>query len=86
MKAATDAFIGYATRAQSFNISVGRFVLMPDHLHLFVCGNHNFMLSEWVKGLKRGMSNAFSAGNDCATTRATARNGTTCAKTRFAPD
>jgi putative transposase len=32
---------------------------MPDHLHLFVCGPHNFVLAEWMKGLKRGISNAF---------------------------
>lgn len=63
MTMATDAFMGYATRAQSFNIAVGRFVIMPDHLHFFICGDHNFTLSEWVKGLKRGMANAFSAGN-----------------------
>ena len=32
--------------------------------HFFVCGDHNFMLSEWMKGLKRGISNAFRAGHD----------------------
>ena len=64
MKTATDAFVRYATRAQLFNIAVGRFVIMPGHLHLFVCGDHNFALSDWMKGLKRGMSNAFSPGDD----------------------
>jgi putative transposase len=34
---------------------------MPDHLHLFVCGPHDFMLAEWMKGLKRGISNACRA-------------------------
>jgi REP element-mobilizing transposase RayT len=32
---------------------------MPDHLHLFVRGDDNFVLGEWVKGLKRTISMAF---------------------------
>lgn len=55
----SDAFHAYATRVESFNIAVGRYVITPDHLHLFVCGPHEFVLAEWVKGLKRGISNAF---------------------------
>ncbi len=35
------------------NIAVGRYVLMPDHLHLFVCGPTEFDLSQWVRMLKR---------------------------------
>ena len=56
---AFDAFNAYAIRAQSFDIAVGRYVIMPDHLHVFVCGPHNFLLAEWMKGLKRAVSNAF---------------------------
>jgi REP-associated tyrosine transposase len=55
----SEAFHAYATRARSFNIAVGRYVIMPDHVHLFVCGPHDFILAEWMKGLKRGISNAF---------------------------
>jgi putative transposase len=39
-----------------FNIAIGRYVIMPDHVHLFVRGDHNFVLSTWVGGLKRAMS------------------------------
>jgi len=39
-----------------FGVAVGRYVIMPDHLHLFVCGGADFDLSEWVKGLKRAIS------------------------------
>ncbi|HVF70487.1 MAG TPA: transposase [Chthoniobacterales bacterium] len=60
---AFEAFGRYATAAQSFNIAVGRYVIMPDHLHLFVCGAHDFVLGEWVKGLKRGISNAFRSAS-----------------------
>ena len=47
----------YAHRAsQLFNIAVGRYVIMPDHVHLFVRGDQSFVLSPWVGGLKRAMS------------------------------
>jgi putative transposase len=32
---------------------------MPDHFHLFVRGDDNFILAQWVKGLKRGISAGF---------------------------
>jgi len=41
---------------QDFDIAMGRYVIMPDHVHLFVRGNHGFVLSTWVSGLKRAMS------------------------------
>jgi len=55
-----EAFVQYATRAQSFNIAVGRYVILPDHIHFFVRGDRDFILSEWMKGLKRGISNALA--------------------------
>ena len=59
---AHSAFVQYGTHAESFNVAVGRYVIMPDHIHLFVCGPHDFILAEWIKGLKRGVSNAFRLG------------------------
>ena len=57
---AHQAFVDYATRAErDFNIAVGRYVMMPDHVHLFVCGDADFELSKWVGGLKRAISAAF---------------------------
>src|SRR5438874_858110 len=64
LETASKAFVKYATRAQSFNVAVGRYVIMPDHLHFFVRGSHDFALSEWMKGLKRGISNAFISAPD----------------------
>jgi putative transposase len=58
LREAHRAFVAYATRAESFNVAVGRYVIMPDHVHFFVCGDHEFVLSEWIKGLKRCVSNA----------------------------
>ena len=47
----------YAQRGLSeFNVSVGRYVLMPDHIHLFVGGGPDFLLSRWIAGLKRAIS------------------------------
>ena len=40
----------------NFNVAVGRYVIMPDHVHLFVRGDDDFVLSTWVGGLKRAMS------------------------------
>jgi len=39
-----------------FNVALGRYVIMPDHVHLFVRGSRDFALSSWIGGLKRAMS------------------------------
>jgi putative transposase len=41
--------------------AVGRYVLMPDHIHLFVCGESDFDLGLWVCGLKRIVGKAVPA-------------------------
>jgi putative transposase len=47
----------YGHRAiENFNVALGRYVIMPDHLHLFVRGGQNFTVSSWIGGLKRAMS------------------------------
>ena len=56
---AHQTFVEYTTRAErEFNIAVGRYVIMPDHVHLFVCGDADFDLSKWIGGLKRAISAA----------------------------
>jgi putative transposase len=46
----------YAHRAiENFNVAVGRYVIMHDHVHLFVRGDRDFALSSWIGGLKRAM-------------------------------
>ena len=44
-----------------FSVALGRYVIMPDHVHLFVRGDRNFSLSTWVSGLKRAMSVALKS-------------------------
>jgi REP-associated tyrosine transposase len=41
---------------ENFNVALGRYVIMPDHVHLFVRGGRDFTLSAWIGGLKRAMS------------------------------
>jgi len=56
LDAAHNAVLLYGTRAtKEFNVALGRYVIMPDHLHLFVRGDQNFVLGNWVKGLKRAI-------------------------------
>ena len=59
---AHSAFIDYAKRAFDHNVAVGRYVIMPDHVHLFVAGDHEFDLGMWVRGLKRVVAAAVTGG------------------------
>ena len=62
LEAAHHAFEAYVRRARDeFGVAVGRFVMMPDHLHLFIRGGADFNLAQWVNGLKRTMSVALGA-------------------------
>jgi REP element-mobilizing transposase RayT len=52
--AVNHAFTHFAERACSdHNIAVGRYVIMPDHIHLFLCGPDNFELGRWIALLKQ---------------------------------
>jgi REP element-mobilizing transposase RayT len=54
-----SAFVFFATRAENnFNVAVGRYVIMPDHVHLFVRGDHNFRLGPWIGALKQALAKA----------------------------
>jgi len=57
-----EAFRQYALRgAREQRGAVGRYVIMPDHVHLFVCGGRDFDLGVWVRGLKRVVAAAVPA-------------------------
>ena len=52
------AFRQFAERAlRDFNVAVGPFI-MPDHVHLFVCGDPQFVLATWVGALKQSLAMA----------------------------
>jgi len=54
---AHQAFIRFANQARDHRVLVGKYLLMPDHLHLFVCIPPGATgLSEWTKSLKNTFS------------------------------
>jgi len=53
------AFQRFAERAaHEFNVAVGRYIIMPDHVHLFVCGDPQFVLVTWLGALKQTLARA----------------------------
>jgi REP element-mobilizing transposase RayT len=47
----------FARRAErDFNVAVGRYVIMPEHVHLFVRGGSEFRLGRWVGLLKQALA------------------------------
>jgi putative transposase len=50
--------VQFAKRAVEFNVAVGRYVIMPDHVHLFVCGDEEFDLGRWIARLKQALTRA----------------------------
>lgn len=53
------AFIKLAEIAhRDFNVAVGRYVIMPDHVHLFVRGGPAFILARWITSLKQMLAKA----------------------------
>jgi len=48
--------MAFARIGETRGLVVGRYVFMPDHVHLFVRGNVDFALPQWVRLLKRELS------------------------------
>ncbi len=55
-----ETFRAYALQGVDRGVAVGRYVLMPDHVHLFVRGSFDFVLAQWVRLLKRRLSKAIN--------------------------
>ena len=52
-----SAFIEFTERAnRDFGIAVGRYVILPDHVHLFVASGQDFTLGRWIGMLKQYLS------------------------------
>ena len=57
-----SVFIGFCEAATGHGVYVGRYVLMPDHIHLFVTSSLAGMdLSAWIKSLKNTLSKTWRA-------------------------
>ena len=51
------AFVSFATRAHlEQNVAVGRYVIMPDHVHFFVRRPDDLELGRWVGMLKQTLA------------------------------
>jgi putative transposase len=55
------SFIEFAKAGESHGAYVGAYVLMPDHLHLFVTLGEERTLSSWMKSLKNALSRRMRA-------------------------
>lgn len=52
-----SAFDSFCRAAISHGVCVGRYVIMPDHIHLFAAvSSAGPSLSEWIKSLKNSLS------------------------------
>jgi putative transposase len=58
---AHEAFWEFARAGEAHGAYVGAYVIMPDHLHLFVALEQNRRLSDWMKSLKNSLSKALRA-------------------------
>lgn len=60
--AADEAFVRFSEGATTRGVLVGRYVLMPDHLHLFAAFTEDAIsLSAWVQSLKVKLAQALRA-------------------------
>jgi putative transposase len=56
-----EAFLEFANRGEEHGAYIGSYVIMLDHLHLFVALAHDQKLSDWMKSLKNSLSKALRA-------------------------
>jgi putative transposase len=59
-----DAFRKYARAGASRGAAVGRYVIMPNHVHLFVRLAPDMKLGTWVRGLKRAMAEGLAGSGE----------------------
>lgn len=54
-----EAFCSFCTRASGHKMTVGRYVIMPDHVHLFVLmPREGISLQQWIQLLRATMGKA----------------------------
>jgi REP element-mobilizing transposase RayT len=57
-----EALVHFALRGSEHGAWLGRYVLMPDHCHLFLaCDDERITLSAWMKSFKNTLSKALRA-------------------------
>ncbi len=62
-----DSFKAFAMSGEGVGALVGAYILLPDHLHLFVSLNaERILLSQWMKAPKGKLSTELRASGQCA--------------------
>ncbi len=61
-----QTFVHFCTAAQARQVWVGRYVIMPDHLHFFVDCGEAASLSTWIKSLKNALSKCLRGKGEAA--------------------
>ena len=57
-----EAFIDFAKKGPTYGAWIGKYVLMPDHLHAFVAlDEEKINLANWMKSLKNTLSRTLRA-------------------------
>ena len=56
-----DTFVAYAHKNEGQGRAIGRFVIMPDHIHLFVRIGHDSKLNDFVRLLKQALTKVLKA-------------------------
>src|SRR5947209_5919314 len=56
-----DRFIKFASDGAQRGVAIGRYVIMPDHIHLFARGAFDYPLTQCMRLLKRSLSQAIAA-------------------------
>jgi REP element-mobilizing transposase RayT len=54
-------FVDFAQSGGQRGMAIGRYVIMPDHIHLFARSSCDSPLTQWMRLLKRYLSKAISA-------------------------
>jgi REP element-mobilizing transposase RayT len=49
-------FIEFVRSGEKLGLTVGRYVIMPEHVHLFARGSYDYPLTQWIRLLKRSLS------------------------------
>jgi putative transposase len=49
-------FINFASKAETKGAAIGRYVIMPDHIHLFLRCHHSLRIGDTIRLLKRSLS------------------------------
>ena len=56
-----EAFVAYAEKNALQGRAIGKYVIMPDHLHFFVRGGDDFVLTQFGRLLKQNLSKVLKA-------------------------